>query len=208
MKDYLDKLEVIDCNEFFERFRRHIDSRRSEDRHEREIYQSLYEVRSDMRCCAGVLREESLASIVLPHHTHSPLEHGRKPDRPTKPGGESLDKVARDFGDHFIPENRFPSCSQKIQELKQRNDFFSISDSVFEADFLFVSNHPEYAHPKGVYDDHGTGKLYIGNGYHRFIAYRLWILENDSFKPLRVHYVELPLFLTREGSADELTDWR
>ncbi len=208
MKECFDELEAIDCAAFLEGFGYHVANRTSEDRHEKEIYQDLREVRGYMHCYVGVLREESLEHIILPHHTHSPLEHGKEPDRPTKPGGESLDKVAGDFEERFIPENRFQSCSQKIQELKQREDFFSTSDSVFEADFLFVSNHPEYAHPRGVYDDHGAGKLYVGNGYHRFIAYRLRILENDSFKPLRVHYVELPLLLTREGSADEFPDWR
>jgi len=208
MKECFDELKAIECAAFFERFEKHVSNRTSEDRHEREISRGLHEVRGYMHCYVGVLGEESLKHIILPHHTHGPLEHGREPDRPTKVGGESLIKVASDFRERFIPANRFSPCAEKILGQKQRDDFFNILDSVFEADFLLVSNHPEYAHPRGVYDDHGTGKLYVGNGYHRFIAYRLWILENNSFKPLRVHYVELPLFLTREGTADEFPDWR
>jgi hypothetical protein len=207
MKEYFDGLEVIECAEFFGRFRKHINNRVSEDRHEKDILQGLYDVRGYMRCYLGILKEEGLKHIILPHHTHSPLEHGREPDRPTKLGGECLDKVASDFGERFIPENRFMPCSEKIQALRQREDFFNASDSVFKADFLFVCNRWEYAHPRGdEYRDHGEGKLYIGNGYHRFIAYRLWILENKLFKPLQLHYVELPLTLEEPTSASP--NWR
>jgi hypothetical protein len=58
-----------------------------------------------------------------------------------------------------------------------------------KADFLFVCNDKEMAHPNHYDNTHGEHKIYMGNGFHRFVAYGLWISQN-GFQPLELYYVE------------------
>lgn len=73
--------------------------------------------------------------------------------------------------------------------MDQKARFFHTDHLTLKADFLFVCNQRELAHPGNHYDDsHGQHKIYIGNGFHRFVAYGLWKFEY-GFKPLELFYV-------------------
>jgi len=191
MKTYLDNLQPIKELEFFEKFDEHIYKREPVDTNEEDTFQILKENSGSLTFYFGILNEMGIENLILPHHEHK-LERGRNPDRAVKKGGEGFHKIIKDYRDNYIPNKRFPACVEKIQEQQSR--FFNNNDPLLEADFLFVCNYKDYAHPneKGEHYDithekNGENRIYMGNGFHRFVVYGLWISKN-GFKPLELYY--------------------
>jgi hypothetical protein len=188
MKTYFDGLQPIEKSEFLTKFDEHIKKRPKIDSTEKQIFQTLQDSAS-LSYYLGTLNEKGIENLILPHHAVE-LEPGRDPDRPVKLGGDQFYNVIRNYIENYIPNSRFPKGTKKLLEQKSR--FFN-DNSILKADFLFVCNQKEYAHPENHYDDsHGQNKIYIGNGFHRFVAYGLWISQN-GFKPLELYYVEQPI---------------
>ena len=187
MKTYFDGLRKVEKSEFLSQFHMHLENRQKLDPTEEQIFKRL-ETFESLTCFSGVLNETGKCNLILPHHSVE-LEPNRNPDRPVKVGGQELQTVIRDYIECYIPNSRFPKCVGKI--YAQQSRFFRDNDSILKAGFLFVSNCKEYAHPGDDHynNDHGENKIYIGNGFHRFIAYGLWITQN-GFKPLEVYYVQ------------------
>ena len=130
-------------------------------------------------------------NLILPHHA-TEIEHGKDPNMAVKTGGEKFHKVTEDYINNYIPNKRFPNCVKKIQDSKSR--FPDNDNALLKAKFLFVCNHKDYAHPNEemvhydtTHEENGENKIYMGNGFHRFVAYGLWISEN-GFKPLELYY--------------------
>lgn len=185
MRIYFDDLQPIEKSESLEEFDKHIKNRPKIDCTEKQILRELEDCDS-LIYYLGALNEKGLENLVLPHNAFE-VEPGRKPDRPVKVGGDRFCNVVRAYIEDYIPNSRFPEGTRKI--LEQKRSFFNDDNSILEADFLFVCDQREYAHPGSHYDDsHGPNRIYIGNGFHRFVAYGLWISEN-GFKPLKSYYV-------------------
>ena len=190
MKIYLDNLQSIKASEFFRKFAEHINNREKEnklDKTESGIFQTLQENSSSLTFYFGILNRKGIENLILPHHGVE-IENNKSPDRPVKLGGDKFSNVIEAYINNYVPNGRFPKGTDKIQGQKSR--FFNNLDPVLKADFLCVCNQREYAHPGDHYDGtHGNNKIYICNGFHRFVAYGLWISKN-GFKPLEVYYVE------------------
>lgn len=190
MKTYFDNLQPLKVSEFFRKFDMHINKRDKVDKNEKDTFQILKRNSSSLSFYLGILNEMGVENLILPQHD-KPLEHGRDPDRPVKVGGERFHKIIKDYRDKYIPNSRFPKCVKKIRDQQSR--FFNNNNNpLLKADFLFVCNHKDFAHPNeggGHYDTtHGGNKIYMGNGFHRFVAYGLWN-DKNGFKPLELYYV-------------------
>ncbi len=186
MKTYFDNLQEIERAEFLKRFGKHVLNRDKLDPFELGTFCSLVGVGS-LKCYLGALTDTGLDNLILPHHAAA-HESGREPDREVKSGGQGFHIVIENYRKNYIPNQRFPESTKKI--ASQQYHFFAAEDSLLRADFLFVSNDKELAHKEHYDTSHGENKIYIGNGFHRFVAYGLWISQN-GFKPLEVYYVEL-----------------
>ncbi len=186
MKAYFDDLQGIERTEFLKLFGKHVLNHEQLDEFELGIFCNLVAAKG-FQCYQGLLNKKGFAHLILPHHAVE-LEPGRNPDRPVKGGGDAFSNVVRSYKQDFEPNGRFPSCVGKI--TAQQSRFFGADDAVLRAEFLFVSNDKELAHPGHYNNSHGASKIYIGNGFHRFVACGLW-LENHAFKPLEVFYAEL-----------------
>jgi len=188
MKIYFDNLQLIKKSEFFRKFDEHINNRAKTsklDETESKIFQTLQKNSNSLTFYLGTLNEKGIENLILPHHAVE-IENNRNPDRPVKLGGDKFFDVIEAYINHYIPNRRFPIGTGKIQGQKSR--FFNGLTPVLKADFLCVCNQPGYAHPGDHYDDtHGSNKIYICNGFHRFVTYGLWISEN-GFKPLDLYY--------------------
>ena len=184
MKIYFNDLRPIRKSEFFSKFDEHISKRKKPDEMEKIVFQDLKDNSSFLTFYIGMLNEMGIENLILPHH--SAEDDGLKdPDRTVKEGGEKICTVIEDYNNKFIPNKRFPKGTDKIQ--KQKSRFFNNDNSILKADFLAVCNQREWAH-RGHYDiTHGNSKIYICNGFHRLVAYGLWICEN-GFKPLELYY--------------------
>lgn len=189
MKIYFDNLQQIEKSEFLNKFREHehMDDGNPKDGMVKQIFEKLQDSNS-LNYYLGILNKKGIENLILPQHDHDYIKDGN-PDRPVKVGGEKFSTVTRAYIEDYIPNSKFPNCRNKIRELKQKSGFFNKDDSILKADFLFVCSQKEYAHPGPQYDNsHGQNKIYIGNGFHRFVAYSLWVSEN-GFKPLELYYV-------------------
>jgi hypothetical protein len=185
MKTYFNNLQEFNKPDFMNFFLAHIQNRETIDITEKQTFDGL-QMCNSMRFYFATLNEMGLDNLVVPHHAVE-LELNKQPDRPVKTGGEAFTKVIRDYSQNYIPNLRFPKCGNKA--LAQQSHFFNAAHSTLQAEFLFISNDRNYAHP-GHYDDsHGEDKIFIGNGFHRFIAYGLWISQY-GFKLIEVYYVE------------------
>ena len=80
-------------------------------------------------------------------------------------------------------------CHKKAKS--QRNRFFSKDDLILGADFLFTTNKRQVADLNNDFsDNYPKSSIFIGNGFHRMIAYGLFLKEY-GFRPIQVHYVHL-----------------
>ena len=71
-----------------------------------------------------------------------------------------------------------------------KKTFYNPNSRSFEANFIFISNDREVAHDLTHYDtSHGKDMLFIGNGFHRFVAYGISI-EESGFNALEVYCVK------------------
>jgi hypothetical protein len=187
MKELFNSLCQIERHEFLHSFQKHVENRVTIDATEKQIFRSLQNA-DNLNFYVGALNELGIGSVILPHHAVE-LEPGKAPDRPVKKGGDSFQNVIRHYDEIYGPNSRFSDCLVKIQRIQTY--FFNNRDLPMNADFLFVCNQRALAHPGDDHYDasHGDRKLYIGNGFHRFVAYGLWI-RKYGFRPLEVHYVE------------------
>ena len=189
---YFNNLQDIESNEYFERFKAHIYDRNPFDDTELQIFNTLNNNSNSLTFLIGSLNEEGVQNLNLPHRQKE--DENDPGDPPVKLGGNAFYEVVRQYDEEFIPNRRFPKGTCKI--LSQNHCFFDKEDTVLKADFLSICNERELAHPEPDdptlprvhYDDsHGDNKIYINNGFHRLVAYGLWILKN-GFRPLEVYF--------------------
>lgn len=179
--------EKVDRTPFEQEFETQVYSRDGGvDPFEEQKYNELKQIR-ELEFFTGFIEESDIERLVLPQHDGK-VEHGKTPDRVVKVGGESFKKVIIDFLINYIPNQRFPKTVNKVLKLKEL--FFQGHQQRFDANFIYISNDREIAHDLTHYDSsHGYDKLYIGNGFHRFVAYGMSI-EEYGFRPLNVYLVK------------------
>jgi len=179
--------EPVDRTSFEKEFEKQVYSRDGGvDPFEKQKYNELKK-NKELEFFKGFIEKEEIEKLILPHH-NGQIEHGKEPSIVVKLGGESFKKVIKDFLDNYIPNHRFPNTVNKV--LKLRQHFFQSQEQSFEANFIFISNDSEIAHDLNHYDtSHGPNKLFIGNGFHRIVAYGLAI-EELGFRPLEVYLVK------------------
>ncbi len=182
MIEYLNDRTSITKEDFISSFKDHLRG----DGHEDELFE-FHNKQIGLQYFRGFLNEQGIENLVLPHHAVE-LEPGRSPDRPVKTGGELFNTIIQDYITNFIPNNRFVNCFTKATE--QGKKFFNQNDGLLRADFIFVTNDKKIAHLNADYNStYPSNCIFIGNGFHRMIAYGLFINSN-GFKPLEVHYVK------------------
>ncbi|MEQ9285561.1 MAG: hypothetical protein RIG77_01555 [Cyclobacteriaceae bacterium] len=180
MREYFDQLKQVPKQEFIENFHlQETDSKRrkqpdgfSLDRipeHERESHNYF----------KGRLNQRGIDNLILPSHIH--------PDRTNvvDSSGQPFNDVIHRFSNEFTFENS--PCAKKAHA--QLSHFFDKSKAVQEAEFIYLCNNFNVSHPK-QYSLKWTNKLFIGGGFHRLIAYGLFI-EQNGFSPLKVYYCEV-----------------
>lgn len=182
MITYLDEKDDINKSEFILKYQNHLGT----DTHENKLFK-FHDEAKGLKYFKGYLNQQGFDNLVLPHHD---VEHesGRNPDRSVETGGKYFNKVIDDYISNYIPNNRFSDCHNKAFE--QKNCFFKLSDKILRADFLFVTNNKSIAHLTDDYNSYyPETSIFIGNGFHRMIAFGLFICEN-GFRPLEVFYVK------------------
>jgi len=186
-RDSVKMFSPISKIEFLTRFHEQVyDRLGGVDPYEERKYKELKTL-VNLEYFEGFLEKSDLEILILPHHA-TEIEHGRQPDRVVKAGGHSFYAVINDFLSNYIPDGRFPKTVAKVLDLKTQ--FFKSGSATFDANFIFISNDRTIAHDETHYDaSHGRGKLFLGNGFHRLVAYGLAI-EQQVFKPLKVHLVK------------------
>ena len=160
----------IDEKEFLKRFRTQVYNRLGGvDPTEESKYFKLKE-KGNFEYFEGTIEEGQIENLIIPHNAKE-IEQDRSPNMVVKVGGESFNKVINDFKTNFITNNRFPKTVKKV--LKFKEQFFETDLKIFDANFIFISNDRKIAHDDKVHYDitHGDGKLYLGNGFNRLIAY-------------------------------------
>ena len=188
MKDYFDDIRSISKKDFIDLFRKHETKRPKKDKFMFDMIK-VHKETNDAAYYQGSLNQAGLNNIVVPHNAVE-IESGRDPDRPVAVGGELMTSVINKFK-KFQMNGRFPGRLDKIRsETEVFFDGKELEDFV-EADFLYVSNSRDLAHSgnEHYHAKHEENKLYIGNGFHRFIAYALWV-DKVGFKPIRIYYCE------------------
>jgi len=183
MIDYFDDINEIEKEVFITRFNKHV----REDDHENRLL-VCHENLQGAHYYFGNLNLRGVENLVLPHHA---VEHepGKDPDRSVKTGGKFFNQVIKDYINNYIPNNRFVDCYTKAKS--QNNRFFSKDNLILGADFLFTTNKKDVADlNNGFSDNYPKSSIFIGNGFHRMIAYGLFLKEY-GFRPIQVHYVHL-----------------
>jgi hypothetical protein len=176
-------MQRIEMSGFLNKYETRINEREKPDDFEKDVFRELKEA-DYLICYSTNLNKNGIDNLILPHHATESL-----PDRQVKVGGDTFHKVISNYHEDYIPNSKFPICVKKIQE--QQSHFFGENDPVLKADFLFVSNDREFAHPNHYDNSHGENKIFMGNGFHRLVAYGLWVRQN-GFRPLEVYYIENP----------------
>jgi hypothetical protein len=127
------------------------------------------------------LTEEGYEHLFIAYHVHDTTIVSRS--------GEPLNTIAVKYvGDK---QAEFRECMQKVQSIKNAIDteFRQTGQFFQELKMPLVSDCPDLA-VSGHYEKRDDPKsLYVG-GYHRFVAYGVWVLEN-GFQPLRLFYCEV-----------------
>jgi len=172
---------------FFDEHKNQVYSRKGGvDQFEEKKYKELLKT-TELEFFKGFIEKEDIEKLVLPWHSGQ-IEPNRRPDQVVKTGGQLFNLVIHDFISNYLPNNRFPNTVMKVLDLKKT--FYHADSQSIEANFIFISNDREIAHDKTHYDTtHGKDKLFIGNGFHRFVAYGISI-EEFGFKPLKVYFVK------------------
>lgn len=179
--------DPINRDLFFQKFKNQVFSRNDGiDTFEKNKYDELLGT-PGLEFFKGSIKKEDIEKLVLPWHTGQ-REPNRDPDIVVKTGGKLFSLVIQDFINNYLPKDRFPKTVKKVLSLKKK--FYQTDSQSFKANFIFISNDREVAHDSTHYDTtHGKDKLFIGNGFHRFVAYGISI-EEFGFKPLEVYYVK------------------
>ena len=161
--------EEISREEFFDRWRCSESSRDSIDQSTRDLMAELK--RRNPRHYVVTLSECGFNRLILPYHVH-PSEKVR-----VRQGGEPFWEVVSRYSDLFRT-GECDDCLQRVSGIKERVIGHQFrSGNLIKAKFVFASNDRGLVAKQG-YRDHGSVKLYAGN-IHQFIAYGVWLREND-----------------------------
>ena len=181
---YFHHVENVRTSDFFEKFGTHMRERQSVDEKEKDIYNNLQSLEhSDLLSCySAELTECGIANLILPYHEHESQLAPR--------GGCTLRQVVSTFQQQQLPDSVKSECIKKILDIHDR--FFAKDTLIFEAEFIFVCNSRKYAHDTKFHygPHHGPNRIYIGNGFHRFAAYGLW-MEAHGFRPLKLYFAHI-----------------
>jgi hypothetical protein len=124
------------------------------------------------------LRREGFDRLVMPHHTHDA-------DGFPSIGGDGADfweVVEKYLVEKARPLQQGQECWGKVHEL--------VRLKTWEANPTFVSNDPDFA-VKSHYKRRPGEYLYAG-GFHRLVAYGVWMKETNQYPPLTLYYCEVP----------------
>ncbi len=128
----------------------------------------------------ATLTKDGIHNLIIAHHKHGE-------DLMVSEGGQPL----ADIVGKYAAEEPHNECWQKVAGMKEiiAQEVQKTGGIFPESMMPFVSDVPDLAvKGEGHYREYGPEHLYIG-GYHRFVAYCLWVKEND-FQPLRLYYCE------------------
>jgi len=127
----------------------------------------------------GILNEQGISLLVLPSHMHPNKTYI------VESSGELFQEVIKKFIDILSKENS--PCFKKAND--QSKYFFNKLKPYQEAEFIYLCNNFNISHPK-QYSEKWINKLFIGGGFHRLVAYGLFI-NRHGFSPLKVYYCEV-----------------
>ena len=123
------------------------------------------------------LHEDGLDNLILPHHHHAGFPSVGKN------GDYFWNVVERYRAIVNRPAQDNQECVDKIRKL--------INTEVWMTSMTFVSNDPDFA-VKGHYDRR-EGEYLYGTGFHRLVAFGVWMKMNDQYPPLEMFYCKVPL---------------
>lgn len=175
MFDCFDELREISQKEFLNNYRHHEETKGWPDQFAKYVYKQI-ETDQQAKYYKGLLNGKGYEKLIMPWHDHG---IGLVP-----PGGWPIKEALTAYKTQLTKTNA--ECIEKISSLQS---IFKIGEDPLYADFLFFSNKGDLVHP-GHYTHQGE-RLYLGNGFHRILAYAIWN-ESAGFKRLKVYYVHAP----------------
>jgi hypothetical protein len=186
---YFDDLEIVDKEVMLAEWDKHLEYRKSlkgqpgmdtieADDFERKIYGKLNNLEKNKALYyRGLLTRQGYDNLILPHHGHDL--------NLVSAGGQPVEDVIKKYD---LLKSRaavtHPKCIRKIMILEER--FFKQDSDILDAEFIILSNNWYLIHEENYDDRHTGNKLYIGNAFHRLVAYGSSI--ENGFRKLRVYF--------------------
>ncbi len=181
MIKYFEILKEVTKEELIEKFKSHELKREPADMYAQKTIIGGLENSNVLSYFKCRLKVEGLNNLILPYHAHNATTTGPQ-------WGKEFQGVVADV--ISIPEWANSDCVKKILEIKE--NFFGTPGDFWYPEFLLLSNDKDLVHPGGdhYHANYGRDKLFIGNGFHRLVAYGLALRDIDKFIPLELYYGE------------------
>ncbi|MHB0977709.1 MAG: hypothetical protein ACYC1U_11075 [Candidatus Aquicultorales bacterium] len=128
----------------------------------------FHEASNDVSYWNGQLLPGAFDALLIAYHTHDGITVSEE--------GEPFWSVVGRFDD-LIAKGSGNQCIEKVRNLERSHSEAWESGNM---DFLFFSDDPDLAHLGHFKNRNATsGHLFMGCGFHRLIAYGLWLRTNN-----------------------------